>query len=366
VTGQILKKCPQGAALLVLFLLSSLCWSASLARLQSEKHIEISAELLPFTDIVVGQRTELVINIATDRWFTGGTRFEIPEVDGLVIIQTNNFASNSSENRKGQSWVIQRWSLDVFPQRSGTFTIPPINARLSVNDEAAGDVKGTLQSPSLTFQANVPAALAKAQHWVAAPDYKVSQSFDRELTGLKAGDAIERSVVFEASNVMAMMLPGWQAEDLSGLAVYPQPPSLSNSNNRGSMIAKRVEHITYIVEEPGQYQLPARDYYWWDTSEGELQIRFLPAVDITVGETAEKNIDTGQSKILANVSPGRLLIFSALFALFIGLCWFIYKRLPRIPLTRITGPIKRGWQHLQRMRKPALPSTLNPGSSAGE
>lgn len=365
-TGKVLQKWSGCAALLLFVLLPNWSWSASLAQLQSEKHIEISAQLIPFTDIAAGQRAELIINIATDRWFAGGTRFEIPEVNGLVIIQTNNFASNSSENRKGQSWVMQRWSLDVFPQRSGTFMIPPIDVRLNINDEAAGEVKGILQSPSLTFQASVPEALANAQHWVAAPTYTVSQSFDRELTDLKTGDAIERTIVFEATDVMAMMLPSWQQESLPGLAVYPQPPSLSNTNNRGSMIARRVEHITYIVEEPGQYQLPARDYYWWDTREGELQIRFLPAVDITVGETAEKNIDRAKSKILANVNPKELMVSSALLALFIGLCWFIYRRLPRIPLARITGPIKRGWQHLNRMRKPALPSTLNPESSAGE
>ena len=362
----ILKEWPVSAALLVFFLLPNWSWSASLAQLQSEKHIEISAQLIPFTDIVVGQRAELIINIATDRWFTGGTRLEIPEVDGLVIIQTNNFASNSSENRKGQNWVVQRWSLDVFPQRSGTFTIPPIDARLSINDETAGDVKGTLRSPSLKFQSSVPEALSKAQHWVASPDYKVSQSFDRELTGLKTGDAIERTIVFEATDVMAMMLPGWQQEAMPGLAAYPQPPSLTNSTNRGSMNAKRTEHITYIVEETGQYQLPARDYYWWDTRKGELQIRFLPVVDITVGEIGEMNINEDQRRMLADVNPRKLLIYSALLAVLIGLCWFIYKHLPRVPLARIIGPIKRGWQLLNRMRKPALPATLNPGSSAGE
>jgi hypothetical protein len=366
VTRQILKKCPGAAALLVLFLLSSLSWSASLAQLQADNHLEISAELVPFNDIVVGQRVEMIISIATDRWFAGGTRLDIPEVDGLVIIQTNNFASNSSENRKGQSWVVQRWSLDVFPQRSGAFTIPPIDARLSINHEAAGEVKGTLHSPSLRLQASVPATLAKVQHWVAAPDYRVNQSFDRELTGLKAGDAIERTIVFEATDVMAMMLPSWQLENLSGLAAYPQPPSLTNSTNRGSMIAKRVEHITYIVEEPGQYQLPARDYYWWDTRNGELQIRFLPAVDITVGEIADKSIDKGESEILASINTKNLLFSSALFAVVISLCWLIYKRLPRIPLSNISDPIRRGWQHLKRMLRPALPATLNPGSSAEE
>ena len=77
-TRQILKKRPAAAVLLVLFLQSSCSWGASLAQLRGEKHLEIRAELVPFTDIVVGQRAEMIISIATDRWFTGGTRLEIP------------------------------------------------------------------------------------------------------------------------------------------------------------------------------------------------------------------------------------------------------------------------------------------------
>ena len=350
----------------MLCLLSNGSWGASLEKLQTEGHLQISAQLIPYKDIVVGQRAELIINIATDRWFAGGTRLEIPEVDGLVIIQTNNFASNSSENRKGDSWVVQRWSLDVFPQRRGSFTIPSIAAKLTVNTEDAGNVEGVLHSPALQFQAAIPDELANAAHWVAAPHYTVSQSFDRELTGLNPGDAIERTVVFEATDVMAMMLPGIVQVDLPGLAAYPQPPTLTNTNNRGSMVAKRVEQITYIVEESGQYQLPAQDYYWWDTRISELQMRFLPAVDINSGTAAEKNVDDKGSKVLAGLNPRKLLIASAIIALCAGLCWLAYKRAPRIPLTRISKLLQRGWQQLNRMRKPALPATLNPGSNAGE
>ena len=50
-------------------------------------------------------------------WFTGGTRIRLPEVPGLVILQTEQFASNASERRGDQNWVLQRWTLDVYAQR---------------------------------------------------------------------------------------------------------------------------------------------------------------------------------------------------------------------------------------------------------
>ena len=340
--------------------------AASLGELQTSGRLEISAELIPAMEIVVGQRVELVITIATNRWFAGGTRLEIPEVSGLVLLQTNEFASNASENRRGQSWVVQRWSLDVYPQRSGSFTVPPITARLTVSDEISGNVNGELQSPAVKFQARVPSALAQVRHWVAAPSYKVSQNFDKDLEQLKVGDAFEREIIFEATAFMAMMLPTFTPKELPGLATYPQPVSLTDNANRGSLVARRVEHITYVVEQQGSYQLPARDYYWWDTRKGELEMRFLPAVDIQVGKgTGVKNKEHESTK-LANIDPRKLLIYLGFGAAVIGLAWLLYTHLPRLPPMRLSAPIKRTWQRLIQMRQPALPATLNPDGNAGE
>ena len=355
---------------LLLIALSSSAWGVTVADLQSAGRLQISSELLPANDIVPGQKVELVIKIATDRWFTSGTRLEIPEVAGLVILQTNNFASNSSETRGGQSWVIQRWSLDIFPQRPGDFTIPAITALVSVNDGTSVDgISGELYSPALHFRAAVPESLARAGHWVAAPMFKISQNFDRELANLTIGDAFQREVVFEASDVLAMMLPTFEVEKLTGLTAYPEPSSLSNNSNRGQTLARRVEHISYIAEEQGQYQLPPRDYYWWDTRTGELQIRFLPAVDISVGEGSGEGKAGPAEQFLAAllaIDPLLLLRYALLLAATVGLGVLAYRRIPRARIVRLMRRLKSVWRRLLALRDPALPDALNPDSSAGE
>ena len=63
-----------------------------LAELQASGHLRIDSALTPSEGIVPGQRVQLTIKIATDTWFTGGTRIGIPEVPGLVILQTEQFA----------------------------------------------------------------------------------------------------------------------------------------------------------------------------------------------------------------------------------------------------------------------------------
>jgi len=333
--------------------------ATTVEELQSTRRLQISSELRPAHNIVPGQRVELIIEIATDRWFSGGTRLEIPEVAGLVILQTNHFASNSSETRAGKSWVVQRWSLDVYAQRPGNFSIPAVKARVSVSDEGVASTVGELHSPALQFRASVPAALARAQQWVAAPMFTLDQSFDRELDNLQVGDAFQRQITFEASDVMAMMLPTFEVNEMAGLRAYPEPPTLSNTSNRGQTLARRVERVTYIAEEPGQYQIPARDYFWWDTRTGELQMRFLAAVTVNVGQgtapTTAANTET-----LIDVNPVRWLLTGLALLSLGGLGWLA------IPFAQIAGTIIRLWRRMAKLFQPALPEALNPDSSAGE
>jgi hypothetical protein len=333
-----------------------------LTALQDSGRLQIASSFSPGEGLVPGQQVKLTLEVATDRWFTGGTRIGIPEVPGLVILQTEQFASNASEARDGQSWVIQRWTLDVYPQRAGEFTIPPMPLKIKVNAGDAGNLEGELMSSAIQLSVSIPDSLAQAEHWVAAPTYAVSQHFDRPLEDLQVGDAFEREIRFEAEDVMAMMLPAFNAEKLPGLATYPSPPVLDNNNNRGQTRGSRSERISYVVEAEGQYLLPARDYFWWNTTSGQLELLTLPTTEITAGPGGFAT--TGAT--ILDVPLRQLVTFLLGFMLLAGLVWLASKWLPRLPLAGFTRTLSGLWQQLQALRKPALPERLNPGSNAGE
>jgi hypothetical protein len=335
----------------------------TLQELLAAGKLEIGAELATAGTLVPGRKLALGLTLATDRWFSGGSRIQLPEVPGLVILQTEQFASNASERRGDQSWVLQRWVLDVYPQRAGEFTIPPLGVRVKVNAGEAGDVEGTLLSPPVSFTVTLPPALAAVPQWVAAPEFSVSQRFDRSLEGLQVGDAFEREILFEASDVLAMMLPAYSAQGLPGLAAYPAPPVLDNSSNRGQSRASRTQRISYVVQAQGQYRLPAADFFWWDTSRDELQVLSLPATDIRVGSGA--GIVAG-GRGAAVVTPRQGLLAAAGLALLALLYWLARRYLPGLPLARLGAAFAKPWRQLRQLCKPALPERLNPGSSAGE
>lgn len=178
------------------------------------------------------------------------------------------------------------------------------------------------------------------------------------------GDAFEREIVFEAADLMAMMLPTFTPEKLSGLAVYPLPPALGNSNNRGQMRASRSQRVSYVVEKEGQYLLPARDFFWWDTSRAELQVLSLPATTITVGAGAALETDGAGSAV--SIAPREIFMAAGGLALLVISLWLARRYLPRVLLVRLTSALAAAWGKVLALRKPALPERLNPGGTAGE
>ena len=330
--------------------------AGSLAALRAQGQLQVATLVQPATAVVPGQKAELVIEIATNTWFTGGTRVTVPEVPGLVILQNEQFATNATQIRSGQTWVVQRWTLDVFAQRAGAFTVPPVRLQVKVNAGEKGDIEGELFTPATDIDVQLPDELARVNQWTAAPAFEVSQQFDRELDQLAVGDALGRDIVLQATDLMAMMLPAPATGQIDGLAVYPAPPVLENSNNRGESIARRIQRISYIAERPGTYQLPPLEFFWWDTAAGRLELVTLPGEVIEVAGTATWTRPAGNGWLywLAALAAGALLAYLCL------------RGLRRLPRERVRALTKRATDLINTLRTPALPARLNPGSNAAD
>lgn len=318
--------------------------------------LTIDSSMTPATGVVPGERALLHIQIGTGTWFTGGARIRLPEVPGLVILQTEDFAANSSERRDGQTWVMQRWTIDVYPQQAGLFTIGPIEVTLKVNGGELGNLEGPVLAPATELEVIVPEALTNTPFWVAAPEFSARQSLDRETDALTPGDAFERRVEFRASDVQAMMLPTLRQSDTPGLAAYPGTPNLENRMNRGQSKATRIETVSYVAEQPGDYLLPAEDFFWWNTKTNTLEVITVPAVQIHVeGDVNQQPATNNALRSVQWMGIGGLVALG-----------FITAGLMRYrPWRWLAKPIADARRGLVALRQPGLPSQLNPGTSRG-
>ena len=290
------RAAPGGTLMRFLSLLLLLALPASAGTLDSllaEDRLRVASWLEPAEEIVVGQEVRLVIEVSTPRWFAGGTRIGAPEIDGLVVLRRNEFALNLSRREAGDTWVVQRWELELYPQRSGEFALPPIQLELAVNDAEAGILRGQVQTEPLAFRVQLPAAMAGSGSWLATPSLSIRQRVDRDPANLVPGDAFTRVLEIEATYVTAMMLPEPDLSAPEGIAAYPAIPELENRSNRGEATAIRRQAVTYVVERAGQYRLPALSLTWWNTETRQRETTVLPELEIDAGAATPLASGTG-------------------------------------------------------------------------
>ncbi len=244
--------------------------------------IEVSAWVDPASEIVVSQQLILNIEIATSTYFLGGTRLPQLEIPDAIVLRRESFAVNSTKRKDGQTWAVQLWSMALYPQRAGRFEIPMIKleATISGADGQPTQVSGT--SEAFEFDVVVAADAPMNKPWLATTKFSVEETFDRDFANLELGDAITRTINFRAEDLAAMMLPEVRFNAVEdGLAIYPVPPVLDDKVNRGEYLAQRTENITYVVEKPGRFTLPAQSYYWFDLASRSFKVEELPEYTIT-------------------------------------------------------------------------------------
>ena len=107
----------------------------------------------------VNEQVILYIEVATPRWFTGGTHISNVEIPDVIAKQRNQFATNYTERKGGQTWSRQRWEITLYPQRSGQFVIPSVAVDVQVSASDGSKISSTLFTPPITFETSVPSSL---------------------------------------------------------------------------------------------------------------------------------------------------------------------------------------------------------------
>jgi hypothetical protein len=79
-----------------------------------------------------------------------------------------------------------------------------------------------------------------------------------------------------------MRLPAPQFEEVEGLQRYLKTPQVGPlGDGRGSVSGgRRVDEVSYVVDQPGDYQLPAVEMQWWDMAANQMRTATVPAQDI--------------------------------------------------------------------------------------
>lgn len=255
----------------------------SLAELEQKGDLAVDIYLEPSDSVARTQETNLIVEIKTTGWFTQGTEFKLPELNEAILIQREKFANNSTERKEGETWAVQRWEFSVFPMKAGVLEIPELTIYLQLNVPNTGVVSGAYTSRRLILEVQSPKDMQGLSSWFSASSFNIEQSFNRDLDGLKPGDAFTQTLLFRGEETLAMILPTYAPIHSSEIAVYPRPAKLKNDSSRGNKRAERIQTIEYVVTHEGTVSVPEQTFYYWNTSTWQKQSVSVPEFELQVG-----------------------------------------------------------------------------------
>lgn len=309
-----------------------------------------------------GEQIILHLDLKTPALSFSDVRFTLPEVSGALVLQTDSTTVKLSEERSGEAWQVLRYPITVFPQQPGTARIPPFEVRFQTRRGFGSDAtRHVLDTRPLTIDVRQPPGLESDQVVVTTPRLEFDSTWDLKASTLVPGDAVTLTVERQATGLSAMLLPPLPVANLEGLAAYPAAPDIDDRTNRGSLVGVRRDRVTWIVEQPGDYQLPALLFRSWDPVQERLDTQQVSGVSFTaeagVNPSGQKNNPGEPAAALGN--RGRWLAragsASLVILVFGWLAWRFRHELQLASewlMSRICPPAR------------ALLKTLNPGASS--
>ncbi len=211
--------------------------------------------------------------------------------DAVVITLGENRASTVQRDGKLYGVVTQNYA--IFPESSGTLTVPSVEMTASVrvlnnNRVSRKGVRVSTEPQAINVRA-VPDNYPRNEPWLPATDVTVTQSFEPDVTqgSIKVGDTFTQTIqVTVTSNTGSIVPPLNLAVPEEQFRQYPDPPELKDDTLGNEVIGRRIERRNFIALQPGALSLPSSEMVWWDTQSNRLRNTTLPATSISVTGTA--------------------------------------------------------------------------------
>lgn len=235
----------------------------------------------------VNEQIVLTIDVSTPRWFLGPTTIGKIDIPNLIVKQRNQLATNYTDRKGGVTWSHQRWEITLYPQSSGTFTIPQIPVTATIAGEGGKKTQGTVTTHEFSFKAALPdAQLTDKKQWFAASKVSVTQNWQSSHDQLKVGDAITRTLTITADDSLSILLPQWlEGQSTPHYQAYADPAKLVDKSVRGDYQSTREDKVVYVMQQGGEVTFPDFNVVWWNSDKQRVETIHIEGKSFQVKHT---------------------------------------------------------------------------------
>ena len=269
----------------------------------------VSSQLLSLTvnEIPAGARRDVFVEATVDMrtpWVQSQVLMTIRVFQGIEIvdgglsdpvgkdIQVQRIGKDvySNEVRDGRQYSVTERRFALFPQKSGSLVIDPINLSVSVpadRTQARGLFSATRKltrrtdSLMLKVQARPPSGVA---WWLPASAVTLESSWaGGGKVDARVDQPLTRTLTMQGIGVLDSQLPDISIPAISGVSLYAEEPVRAMSFDAGGLVAEQTIKWALIPQREGELVLPAVSVEWFNTNSSQMEMALLPEETINVG-----------------------------------------------------------------------------------
>lgn len=209
----------------------------------------------------------------------------VPEIADAVVValgDTNSFAAQ----RNGREYGVVEQRFAVYPESSGTLTIPEVALTTSVRVMKNGRLRRSgvrVRSEAVSVEVlPIPASYPADAPWLPATSLQLSQTLTPS-TNLPTGATAELTLRADVTgNVASAIAPMTLAVPESQFRQYPKAPSTSDEVLGASLVGSRVQRTSLVALKPGQAVIPGAEVVWWNTLANRVERARAQALALTL------------------------------------------------------------------------------------
>jgi hypothetical protein len=200
-----------------------------------------------------------------------------------AIVEPLGDQRQSSEYIDGKRYnVVERRYL-VYPQRSGTLTLPSQRFTGRQRDPVTGNLRFLrAQSEPLPVEILPPPSDFPGDQWIPAESLVLDEDWSRPPETVHVGDSLTRTLTLRTLGLLKSALPLLSVDYPEQFNAYPEGPQSEAEINSGTIEATQTQTTALVAVKPGKATLPEIRLHWWDTLNDQARVAVVPARTVTV------------------------------------------------------------------------------------
>ena len=232
--------------------------------------------------------------------FTTRLFFSISILNGELTEPRVNFGAiervsqdkHYKSNRGGKEYqVIERQHV-IFPERSGSFSIPSVEfvgvvERIDPATNQAWNPRERYSAQSIDIDVRPIPSSFTGTTWLPAIDLQLEDSWNGKAPKLEQGSPQSRKITINAVGLRAVQLPSVDFGETSSARIYGGNNAALNTHNGVDWTtARRTDEFAIVPQHDTTVEIPKFEIVWWDVTQDRERITTLPTIYAPVGATA--------------------------------------------------------------------------------